>query len=118
MSRTSLGNSNRCFSLEMAPKKIAAAKEDKVVKPSGKKEGKRKAEAAPEGAPAPKAKAAPGGQEVVVVGANPAPGNKPVPLDRKAVSGMLTALKYAADPFFDRPGRKEAQQALEALNLL
>ena len=42
VSRTILGNSNKSFRLEMAPKKIAAAKEDKVVKPSGKKEGKRK----------------------------------------------------------------------------
>jgi hypothetical protein len=74
--------------------------------------GKSKAPA-PEAPPAQKRKINPPPEVVDVKDTQVALPTKPPPLDRKAVSGMLTALKYAADPFFDRPGKKEAQQALE-----
>ena len=90
----------------MAPKK-------QVASAATARNGKTKA-AAPEPSPAQKRKPVPPPEVVEVKDNQVALPSKPPALDRKAVSGMLTALKYAADPFFDRPGKKEAQQALEA----
>ena len=60
--------------------------------------GKTKA-AAPEPSPAQKRKPVPPPDVVEVKDNQVALPSKPPALDRKAVSGMLTALKYAADPF-------------------
>jgi hypothetical protein len=99
----------------MAPKKFQPGKAAKAK--ANKKDTKRPAVNPPELPPATKRKPE-ALKDLEVVPIAPPPACKPVALDRKAISGMLTALKYAADPFFERPGRKEAQQALEVLCIL